>query len=317
MPIDVAMPMLAPTRRSRPRTAIGSLTSSMMRRAIAVRSRDLTDRWAEHRELVAAEPADEVAAPEGGGQAPGHDAQHLVADGVAVLVVDGLEPVEIDVEQPDHRVVAGRGERGSERLEEAGPVGDLGERIAAGGALERLALAAPLEHERQHPTHDLERVAVDRRRRTDGARPPDEHRRVGVEGVGRRERPSTPRARPRRPRPAAARAACSGPRSGSRRRCDGLAPTARRRRGGAGSGATTVSVPVTWSSPSTSVVEHGVLLAGMAPGPEHRDDLEQLGVAAVGGDELEEAVLQVVVARVATDHQGVADRRAGWRVAPR
>ncbi len=53
------------------------------------------------RELVAAEPCDDVAVPDGGEQSGGDHPEQLVADLMAEQVVDGLEVVEVETEERD------------------------------------------------------------------------------------------------------------------------------------------------------------------------------------------------------------------------
>ena len=55
-------------------------------------------------EFVAAEPADKVVGPGQGAQPIGDDAQQIVADRMAVGVVDVFEPVEVDDQQRDRRL---------------------------------------------------------------------------------------------------------------------------------------------------------------------------------------------------------------------
>ncbi|MEX2625383.1 MAG: hypothetical protein WD225_00780, partial [Ilumatobacteraceae bacterium] len=69
-----------------------------------------TGRTAHDDELVAADPHDLVPAPERVAEPIGDRHEHLVARGVAVLVVHRREPVEVDVEHAGHVVVGRRHE---------------------------------------------------------------------------------------------------------------------------------------------------------------------------------------------------------------
>ena len=85
-------------------------------------------------ELVAAEAGDDVAGAQMGAQARGDRAQQLVAGVVAHAVVDQLEVVEVEEEDPDRRARDGgaRCSASLERVDEAEPVGQAGERSRAG-----------------------------------------------------------------------------------------------------------------------------------------------------------------------------------------
>src|SRR5436190_23202334 len=52
-----------------------------------------------NRKLVAAQPGDSVGVSETGAQASGHDLQQFITDRVPERVVDGLELIEVEVEQ--------------------------------------------------------------------------------------------------------------------------------------------------------------------------------------------------------------------------
>ena len=67
---------------------------------------------AQQHELVAPEAGHGVAAPGDPGQAPADLDQHPVTGVVAERVVDGLEVVEVDEEQPDPAVAAVEGQPG-------------------------------------------------------------------------------------------------------------------------------------------------------------------------------------------------------------
>ena len=81
-------------------------------------------RVAQHHELVAAEPGDEVAGPHHGTEALGHLDQELVPGVVAEAIVDQLEAVEIEEGDGGEALRApGAGQCGVHGLEQAGPVG--------------------------------------------------------------------------------------------------------------------------------------------------------------------------------------------------
>ena len=94
----------------------------------------------DHRELVAAEPGDRVAAAHRGGQALGDDAQKLVARTVAQRVVDLLEPVEVEVEKREAppRPCGDRQGLDQPVLEQA-PVGQAGQGIVVRQMLDAVA----------------------------------------------------------------------------------------------------------------------------------------------------------------------------------
>ena len=81
----------------------------------------------EDAELVAAEAGDDVAGPQVGAQPRRHRPQQLVAGVVAHAVVDQLEVVEVEEEDPDRRARDGAAlERVAQRVDEAGPVRQAG-----------------------------------------------------------------------------------------------------------------------------------------------------------------------------------------------
>ena len=65
---------------------------------------DLVAELHDHAELLATEPADDVVRADAGAQRLGQRAQHLVADAVAVHVVDPLEVVDVEHEHRDRAV---------------------------------------------------------------------------------------------------------------------------------------------------------------------------------------------------------------------
>ena len=105
--------------------AVGELCEQL----VPVRLVGLVD-LAQHDELVAADPGDEIARPEVRLQDPRRMHQHGVARGVAERVVDLLETVEVEVQQPCALAF------GLELLDmrrqhfvEIAPVGQAGQRI--------------------------------------------------------------------------------------------------------------------------------------------------------------------------------------------
>jgi hypothetical protein len=81
-------------------------------------------------ELVAAHPCHQVAARRDGALQPlGHRDEQPVADVVAEAVVDALEPVEVQVAQPDEGIRVGAGERLGQPLGEERAVRQAGERV--------------------------------------------------------------------------------------------------------------------------------------------------------------------------------------------
>ncbi len=88
----------------------------------------------EDRELVTPEPGDRVARPHARHQAPRERDEQLIADGVAVGVVDELEAIQ--VEEQDRasifRDTAAAPQRELEVIEEHGSVGQPGQRIVQG-----------------------------------------------------------------------------------------------------------------------------------------------------------------------------------------
>ena len=84
-------------------------------------------------ELVAAEPGDGVSVADRAAQPVGDLGEHLVAGGVPEAVVDGLELVEVDEQQPDRAGGAGlAGQRLPDALHQPGPVRQPGQRVVAG-----------------------------------------------------------------------------------------------------------------------------------------------------------------------------------------
>jgi len=84
------------------------------------------------RELLAADPGDQVHGPHGLGDGPRHGADDLIAGAVAIGVIDGLEM--IDVEHQQQRRLARSGHPvglARQRHLEAAPVHEAGQRVLA------------------------------------------------------------------------------------------------------------------------------------------------------------------------------------------
>ena len=93
----------------------------------------VTDPGQQHRELVAAQPGDDVGGAQAALDAPRGPAQDLVADPVPDRVVDRLEVVEVDEQQGQ----IGAGVHVALQLQlEGAPVGHLGEAVDAGQPLD-------------------------------------------------------------------------------------------------------------------------------------------------------------------------------------
>ena len=169
----------------------------------------------DHRELVAALAAEHVLGTQRGAQAVGHDAQGVVADGVAELVVDGLEAVEVEDDERERvAVAAGAGALGLECPGEHPVVAEAREGVLfceAQGlalALERTGALGPQRGDGQVD----ERRADDRRRdRGDG-----DVAEAIVDGVVV-ERAGQGRPRARRASPGSASGAAGTRRRGRRR----------------------------------------------------------------------------------------------------
>jgi len=58
-----------------------------------------TDMVGKHRELIAAEPCQEITRPSGGSKALGNDLQGAIPQAVAVEIIDALEVVEVYQEE--------------------------------------------------------------------------------------------------------------------------------------------------------------------------------------------------------------------------
>ena len=97
-------------------------------------------------ELVAAEAGDDVAGAQVGAQPRRDGAQQGVAGVVAEAVVDELEVVEVEEEDPDRRAGdRGAAERVVDRVDEAEPVGQAGEGVVEDAVAERPVGGVALE----------------------------------------------------------------------------------------------------------------------------------------------------------------------------
>ena len=131
----------------------------------------------EHRELVAADAEDVVAAPDAGAQEFDDLLEHLVAGVVAVVVVVALEVVDVEEHQAEEAPVALRGvDRVGEELVEGAAVSGAGEFVGPGEPAELLVLLVEIEPAGQ-PVGPRAQVGF-----VDGARDQDP---VGTDGVGR------------------------------------------------------------------------------------------------------------------------------------
>jgi len=91
----------------------------------------------QQREFIAAEARHHVGGAHVAREYRGHRLEERVARGMAVAVVDGLEPVEIDIdERGAGAVTLGVGERALQLALEAASVEHVGERIDLGARLE-------------------------------------------------------------------------------------------------------------------------------------------------------------------------------------
>ena len=131
--------MLTVTRCSIPSTMIGSAMAASIRPAITVGQSGgvaAPGHAADGHELVAAHPADGVAAA-GGRHDPG---RRLDEDGVtgvmAVHVVDPLEAVEIAEQHGDLPCRSERSRARPRRSSDQAPVGQTGQRVVQGGVLQ-------------------------------------------------------------------------------------------------------------------------------------------------------------------------------------
>ena len=106
--------------------------------------------FAQHDELVAAEAGDGVLTTNGRVQAPAHRDQQLVAGLVPEAVVHQLEPVEVDEQHRDHRVVVGVAEAFERVLEPVlgqRAVGQAGEGVVQREPTQLLGAGIPVDGE--------------------------------------------------------------------------------------------------------------------------------------------------------------------------
>ena len=121
----------------------------------------------DHRELLAADPADDVAGADGRAEVVGQLGQHLVADRVPEDVVDLLEVVDVDHHDRDVRVLGG-GERqlAPKALVEVAVVVEAGQRVGLRLALQAGADVGVVERQRRRvaePLRQLELRLAERR----------------------------------------------------------------------------------------------------------------------------------------------------------
>ncbi len=132
----IAMPMLPCTSSDTPAISQGSAIALRSRSATASAARLVGRALAQHAELVAAEPGDDLALADDVVEPGRDDRQQLVPPVVAERVVDLLEPLEIDEEHGQSLLLAILGlQRLVEPLAELRPVGEPGQVVvqAPGG----------------------------------------------------------------------------------------------------------------------------------------------------------------------------------------
>ena len=127
----------------------------------------LVARRHDHRELLAADPADDVGGTDGRPQVVGEIGEHLVADGMAEDVVHLLEVVDVDHHHGDVLVRArGAGQLAPEALVEVTVVVEAGERVGLRLALEPRSDVRVVEGECgsvAEPLGELELLVAERR----------------------------------------------------------------------------------------------------------------------------------------------------------
>ena len=215
-----------------PRMTAG-VSSTASPHALARRQQVVTGGEAgqQHDELLAAPARQRVVAAQRVGDAPRDVHEHLVADGVAVQVVQHLEVVDVDGEQPGAGALpAGAGQLRLERLGEVAAVERAGERVDPGQAvgllprgLERQQRLLLGRHVGEDALGDHDAVGAQARRA----------RGRGSSARGRRRRRSDTRRRPRSACAASrpARRRWRGPRGGCTRASWAPDRRARGRRG--------------------------------------------------------------------------------------
>ena len=140
---SMVLPAEAPTASTAsPWGAVMRLIAASSDRALVCAS--VSSRFhKQHDELVAAQPRHQVGGAHLAGQHHGDRLEHRVAGGVAMTVVDRLEPVEIDVDQDRAGLVALHiGERALQLALEAAAIDQVGERIDLGARLQGRHAAA-------------------------------------------------------------------------------------------------------------------------------------------------------------------------------
>ena len=173
-----ASPIEARTQHGWPAIVTASDSSATIRCAISC-AVALVGVLEQHRELVAAQPRGQVGRPDAAADPLGGGDQDGVAGGVAGVVVDALEVVEVEEE---HGAGAARaGQRLVQAAHEQRAVGEVGERVAVGLALER---ALQLAHA---PDRLLEAVELERHAGVAGERLEQPQVRLGE--AGRRAEP--------------------------------------------------------------------------------------------------------------------------------
>ena len=126
----------------------------------------------DHAELLAAETADDVVGPHGAAQRVGERLQEVVADAVAVHVVDTLEVVDVEHEDGDGPVRPARLLQCVEQVVvEAAVVEETGERVGARLVLEARADLRVVDGERSSVGEALRELELDRREPDVGAGP--------------------------------------------------------------------------------------------------------------------------------------------------
>ena len=89
----------------------------------------VADAGLDHRELVAAQPRDQVGLPDAAPDAVGHGLQQFVADMMPERVVDALELVDVDIEQRELLAPAGSLQLAFDLFAEQHPVRQVGQRV--------------------------------------------------------------------------------------------------------------------------------------------------------------------------------------------
>jgi hypothetical protein len=238
---------------------------------------------------------------------------------VAVLVVDHLEAVEIDVEHADelapvrlHVVVGSRAaivdaQPPIELVEERRPVAQARETITASRALELCDVSPPVQYERKGSRHLPDRVPVHRQSRSARRRPLDDDSRTAAKWIRNGDRQT------------ARKASCAGgdaqilsklPRLELHRRtAEGrLRPgrvlprmLAHEAGGQLASDVGGVAVDV--------LVHDEVSAVRMAPATDLGDELDRLADGSSFGQQLADAHVDVVVAGITADNDDAAGER--------